>query len=489
MRLLTTTTIIVPLLSPQGRIHPNAMADSPKKRPALIQPRTLKGFRDFLPETMMPREALIETARRVYRSYGFAPIDTPVLEYLEILLGKGSEETDKQLYRFEDHGGRAVGMRFDLTIPLARFVAQHVGKLGMPFKRYHIGPVWRGENTQRGRYREFVQCDFDTIGTRSVVADIEMVLVIHDLLRAIGFERFTIHVNDRRILSGALEKLGLMGQESEGREQAGAVLRALDKLAKIGPEKVAAEMQATAGATIKQAEGVLELAKLTGTNAEVLDQTRTLVAGSEIGEAGAASLEQLLTGIAAAGVPDERVRLDLSIARGLDYYTGTVLETTLDDLPGIGSIASGGRYDNLAELYTKQEMPGIGASLGLDRLLAAMQELGMIEQVRTPAQVFIPYFDRDRLGEYLQLAAQLRAAGLTVEVFPEPKKLGKQLQYADRRGHRVAVIAGANEFADSTCQIKNLATGESTTVSTSNAAADVVAEIWRVLQTNPRSKI
>ena len=202
-----------------------------------IEPRTLKGFRDYLPEAMIPRERLIEVARRVYRSYGFSPIDTPALEYLEILTGKGGEETDKQLYRFEDHGGRAVGLRFDLTVPLARFAAQHAAELGTPFKRYHIATVWRGENTQRGRYREFMQCDFDTIGTRALAADVETALVIHDLLVALGIDEFTIHVNNRAVLNGLLERFGLA-------EQLTAILRSLDKLAKAGREKVAAEMAA-----------------------------------------------------------------------------------------------------------------------------------------------------------------------------------------------------------------------------------------------------
>src|SRR5688572_15302717 len=215
-------------------------------KPKLIEPRTLKGFRDYLPAAMIPRERLIETARRVYRSYGFSPIDTPALEYLEILTGKGSDETDKQLYKFQDHGQRWVALRFDLTVPLARFVAQHIGELGTPFKRYHIASVWRGENTQRGRYREFMQCDFDTIGTLSVAADIETTLVIHDLFRAIGIQAFTINVNNRMVLTGLLEKFGLA-------EKTTPILRALDKLAKIGREKVAAEMMSAAGATEEQA--------------------------------------------------------------------------------------------------------------------------------------------------------------------------------------------------------------------------------------------
>lgn len=422
---------------------------------ALIEPRTLKGFRDYLPEAMMPRERLIATAQQVYRSFGYSPIDTPALEYFEVLSGKGSDETDRQMYHFEDHGGRQVGMRFDLTVPLARFAAQHVGELGLPFKRYHIATVWRGENTQRGRYREFMQCDFDTIGTRSVAADIETALVIHDLLRAIGsaFGRdlgFTIRVNNRAVLSGLLAKLGL-GEKST------AILRALDKLAKIGREKVADEMVAAAGATPEQAAEVLKLAELSGTSEEVLTQLAPLVAGNPQGEEGVERLRQILQGATAGGVAAANLQLDVSIARGLDYYTGAIFETFLTDLPTIGSICSGGRYDNLAGLFTKQELPGIGASLGLDRLLAALEELGMIEKVRTPAPVFIPYFDKDRLSDYLRLAATIRAAGIGVEVFPEPKKLGQQLQYADRRGFRLALIAGQREFDAGTCQLKDLA--------------------------------
>jgi histidyl-tRNA synthetase len=435
-----------------------------------IQPRTLKGFRDYLPEAMLPRERIIEVARRVFRSYGYSPIDTPALEYLDVLLGKGGAESDKQLYRFQDHGGRDVGLRFDLTVPLARFAAQHAAELGTPFKRYHIAPVWRGENTQRGRFREFMQCDFDTIGTTSAAADVETILVVHDLLRAIGFERFTIHVNNRLVLAGLLESLGLESQAAD-------VLRVIDKLPKIGPQKVAEEIVQVAEASTEQAARVVELVQVTGTTEQVLARLQPLVANSRRGEEGAARLAGVFGALAAAGLAAKRVRLDVSIARGLDYYTGIVLETTLDDLPDIGSVASGGRYDNLAELFTKQQLPGIGASLGLDRLLAAMEELGMIEPVRTPAEVFIPYFEASRLGDYLRLAAELRAAGLAVEVYPDPVKLGKQLQYADRRGHRVALIAGERELAAGECQVKNLAGGDSTTV----ARADVLAEVRRVL--------
>lgn len=436
----------------------------------MIEPRTLKGFRDFLPAAMIPRERLIDTARRVYRSYGFAPIDTPALEYTEILLGKGGAETDKQMFRFHDSGGRDVAMRFDLTVPLARFVAQHAAELGMPFKRYHIATVWRGENTQRGRYREFMQCDFDTIGTRSIASDIETTLVVHELFLAIGFTDFEIHVNNRKVLTGLLDKLGLG-------DKATLVLRALDKLAKIGAAKVGEEIVATTGATSAQVDAVLGFATLAGTNDAILDGVAKAVAGNARGEEGAADLRAVLSACAAAGVPADRLKLDVAIARGLDYYTGTIYETFLTKLPSIGSVCSGGRYDNLAGLYTKQELPGVGASLGLDRLLAAMEELGMLPKATTPAEALVAYFDAERLHDYLALAAVVRKSGIGVEVYPEPKKLGQQLKYADQRGFRVALIAGSNELAAGQCQVKDLKSGTSEAV----ALADVPAAIARLL--------
>jgi len=422
----------------------------------MIEPRTLKGFRDHLPAQALARERILDIARRVYRSYGFAPIDTPALEYLEILTGKGSAETDKQLYRFTDHGGRDVGMRYDLTVPFARFCAQHIATLGTPFKRYHLATVWRGENTQRGRYREFMQCDFDTIGTMSPVADLETVLVVHDLLLAIGIERFTIRVNDRRVLGGVLAGLGLT-------ERSADVLRALDKLGKATPEAVAAELGGH-GVASEAAASLLEMAGLTGPPAEVLAALDGLVADSESGRAGVAALRDLLAGAKAAGVADGRVVVDPSIARGLDYYTGMVLESFLDDLPTLGSICSGGRYDNLAGLYTKQSLPGVGASLGIDRLLAGLEELGKISAVETPADVLLVFFDEAHLADYLRIAAALRAAGVAVELFPEPKRVGQQLKHADKKGFPAALIIGSDEFASGTAQLKNLATQQATTI-------------------------
>ena len=420
-----------------------------------IEPRTLKGFRDFTPDMMIPREKLIERVSRVYQSYGFSPIDTPVLEYLEILTGKGSDETDKQLYRFTDPGGREVGMRFDLTVPFARFSAQHIAQLGTPFKRYHIAKVWRGENTQSGRYREFMQCDFDTIGTTSVLSDAETALIINDVLEQVDlssdqpFTRFTVHLNSRKILTGLLEKIGLSGQTVP-------VLRALDKLAKIGPEKVAEEM-ALCGATGEQSGEILKLAALAnGSVAERLDALETMLDGNERGLSGVADLRTIFAIAASRGLPEGRFALDLSIARGLDYYTGTIFETFLDDYPQLGSVASGGRYDNLAELYTKEKLPGVGASLGLDRLFAGLEELKLLPQFASPVDVFFPLFDQSLATEYFRLAAELRAHGVGVEIYPEPKKLGAQLKYADKKGFTYALILGADEQAKGTILVKNL---------------------------------
>jgi histidyl-tRNA synthetase len=319
--------------------------------------------------------------------------------------------------------------------------------------------VWRGENTQRGRYREFAQCDFDTIGTTSNAADAEVVLVIHDLMRALGFERFRIHLNNRMVLNGLLESLGLAGQTA-------AVLRCMDKLGKAGPEAVQAEMVERAGVTPDGAKQVLDLVLMKGDNDAILTQVEQSFSANATLAGGTGRLRELLRVVTQAGVPADCVRLDLSIARGLDYYTGTIFETFLGDLPGIGSVCSGGRYDNLASLYTKQVLPGVGASLGLDRLLAAMEELNLLDKAATAAPVFMVQFAGEHLGYYQQTARQLRAAGVGVEVFPEAKKLGQQLGYADKRGFRLALIAGPDEIAKGVWQVKDLKAQTSETVPT-----------------------
>ena len=434
------------------------MSAEKEQKKKLIEPRTLKGFRDFLPEAMIPREKIIARIVDVYRSYGFCPIDTPVLEYLEILMGKGSDETDKQLYRFKDSGGREVGMRFDLTVPFARFSAQHLSEIGTPFKRYHLAKVWRGENTQAGRYREFMQCDFDTIGTTSVNSDIETALVINDILERVDprsdatFTKFQIHLNSRKILSGALDKLGLADKSTP-------VLRALDKLAKIGVDAVVAEMAQTAGATDEQARAILEVASSQGSNDEILGRLEKSLEGNELGLQGVADLRAILEATQAAGVPADRFAIDVSIARGLDYYTGAIFESFLTEYPKLGSVCSGGRYDNLAELYTKQTLPGVGASLGLDRLFAGLEELGMIEKTASTVDVFIPFFDAALSSKYFEIAAGLRRQGIGVELYPEPKKLGAQFKYADKKGIRLAIVVGSDEINRGVASLKDLRSG------------------------------
>ncbi len=442
----------------------------------LITPRVLKGFRDFPPALMIPRERLLEQARRVYRGYGFAPIDTPALEFTEILLGKGGEESDKQMYRFRHHDDD-VALRFDLTVPFARFAAMHINQLGVPFKRYHMGPVWRGENTQRGRYREFWQCDFDTIGTTANASDIEVALVIHDLMVALGVERFQIRISNRMILNGLLEQVGLAGKTA-------LLLRSLDKLPKIGAQAVVAEMVEKAGVTPEQAGRLLALAQLTGSNADILDRLQRDFGGNAKAADGISRLRELIAVTGAAVISEERLRLDLSIARGLDYYTGTIYETFLlgtwkDEkgeerpLEGFGSVCSGGRYDNLAGLYTKQQLPGVGASLGLDRFLAALEVMGVLPKVSTPAPVLVVQFDGQRLADYVRMAARVRAEGIGVEVYPEAKKIGQQLKYAEQRGFRVALIAGPAEFERGEWKVKNLATREETAVAEANVLAAI----------------
>ena len=437
---------------------------------SIIKPQTLRGFRDFLPEMMIPRLELIEKARTVYSHYGFSPIDTPALEYSEILLGKGGDESDKQLFRFIDQGDRDVAMRFDLTVPLARFAAQHIPQLGTPFKRYHIAPVWRGERPARGRFREFMQCDFDTIGTESLAADIETVLVIHDLLESIGLGEFTIHVNHRQLLNGVLEQHGLL-------EKTVPLLRSLDKLPKIGEEKVIEEMKQTAQVNQAQAQAVLNLAALKGEAATVIEQARPLVTESQRGQLALDALEELTKTCQDIGVASTRLHLDLSIARGLDYYTGTIFETFLDDLPGIGSVCSGGRYDDLAGLFTKQKLPGVGASLGLDRLLAAMYEMDKLDAVGTTSQILITQFDTQHLVDYQKLSRRLHQADIASEVYPEAKAVGKQLKYANKKKIPLAIIAGEDEFSQQTWQLKNLTNGTQNNIKD----ADIIEQVQQAL--------
>ena len=459
-----------PRILASGEVPAENDVSETSSRQTLIKPETLKGFRDFLPAAALAREQAIDIAKRVYRSFGYAPIDTPALEYSRILLGKGGTESDKQMFRFEDQGGRDVAMRFDLTVPFARFAAAHCQTLGLPFKRYHVGSVWRGEQPQKGRYREFIQCDFDTIGTESAAADAETLLVINELLVALGFERFSIRLNHRGVLNGLLESVGAL-------DRSAAVLRALDKLAKVGEEAVLKEMTEGAGLTAAAAEKVLAFCQIRGTGEEALNRVEQELGGISLAAHGVQTLRTLFAAATAAEIPAGRIRLDVSIARGLDYYTGTIYETFLDDLPGIGSVCSGGRYDNLAGLFTRQPLPGVGASLGVDRLLAAMEELNLTNQVATPAAVLVTQFEAEHFPDYVAVATRLRRAGIAAELFPDAKNIGKQLKYADKKQFRLVLIAGSEEFAARQWQIKDLRTGGQDSVSDAAIIQSVAARL------------
>jgi len=387
----------------------------------------------------------------VFSAFGFAPIDTPALEYTEILLGKGSNETDKQLFRFTDNGGRDVSMRFDLTIPLARFVALHQNELAFPFKRYHIAPVWRAEKPQKGRYREFIQCDFDTIGTESKTADAEIVGVISAALVKIDIKH-QVKINNRKILTGVLDSLSV-------KDKAVSVLRAIDKLEKLGREVVEKELTDEAQLNVEQISSVFRFIELSNGKlapSNLFSELNTFLRQSEIGQQGVKDLSEVYFQAQDFGCNPDDLEIDLTIARGLDYYTGTVFETKLRDLPSIGSICSGGRYDDLASLYTKRRLPGVGASIGLDRILGALEELGAIKKKSSPAKVYVCVLDDGAKQSSIQLASQIRNAGVACEVALEPSALGGQLKYADLKGIELAIIVGSNEISSKSAPVKNL---------------------------------
>lgn len=395
---------------------------------ALIEPRVLKGFRDFLPEMESRRLSLTTALSGVFRSFGFVPIDTPVLEYSEVLLGKGGGETDKQVYRFSDHGGRDVALRYDLTVPFARFMAEHVDELYLPFRRYHMAKVWRGENTQRGRYREFVQCDFDIVGTDSASADADTILVIARAMEILGAGPVRIRINHRLLFNRFLADLG-------AGELSVFVLRTVDKLEKIGEEETKAQLAEKLG--VERADKVMKYVTAGAGDpgfSETLAILRSLCA-AEDGEADKAEnrLRQVHRILLSSGATAS-VILDPSITRGLDYYTGIVFETTLADLPGIGSVCSGGRYDELAGLYTNRLLPGVGASVGLDRLMAALEELGRLPAAASAPDVLVITTDEVRLPAEHALAEKLRSMGIAAEVYPDSRKAGQQFAFAEKKG-------------------------------------------------------
>ena len=409
----------------------------------IIDPKTLRGFRDSLPQAEVGRLEVQEKLTRVFRRFGFVPIDTPALEYAEILLGKGGGETDKQVYRFRDHGQRDVALRFDLTVPFARFMAAHVHELYLPFKRYHMAKVWRGENTQRGRYREFIQIDFDLVGADSASADFEILMIMQESFRELGVPRFRIHLSHRELFNRFLAARGLSGNYLP-------VLRVVDKLRKIGPDEVRAQLVELAGET--SAGQMLEFVSSLDSDRETLRRVGSLLPADC---PPIQRLDALWRCIEDCGL-GEFFHFNPAITRGLDYYTGVVFETFLGDLPDIGSVCSGGRYNDLASLYTREKLPGVGASLGLDRLMAALEELGLAAGAATAPDVLILLLDEALLPGYHRLASALRAAGLAVEVYPEARKLAVQLKYAEKRAIPLAVIFGPEEQARGLYTLKDL---------------------------------
>jgi len=413
----------------------------------LIEPKILKGFRDSLPSTEIVRRYLIEKIENTFRSYGFVPIDTPALEYAEILLGKGGGETEKQIYRFNDNGQRDVALRFDLTVPFARFTAQHQNELVFPFKRYHIAKVWRGENTQKGRYREFMQCDFDIIGSDSPAADFEIMLLIRSALQALGLDA-GIRLNHRGLFNAFLSAIGIETKSVD-------ILRAVDKIAKVGHEETIKSLGEITGK--ENAQKILEYIGagsagcadadngISAYNA-VLGRVTQLSGGtSEMSE----RMRLIGTFIQDTGAADS-FRFDPSITRGLDYYTGVVFETFLTEMPDIGSICSGGRYDNLCGLYTNKAISGVGSSIGLDRMIAAMESLSKIPDIPGYAALAIACVDQGQSGKCQALAEKFRESNIACEVFVEGSRDGLVKQYvsAEKRGIRWLIIPGQNPLTD-----------------------------------------
>jgi histidyl-tRNA synthetase len=422
-----------------------------------IEPRRLKGFRDYMPDLMETRSRFQAVIREHARLAGFREIGTPVLEYAETLLGQGSDETDKQVYRFEDHGERKVAMRFDLTVPFARFVAEHQGTLVFPFKRLQIGDVWRGENTQKGRYREFCQCDLDIIGVDSVAADIEILACFYRILCGFDLGGFTMRLGNRVLLSAMLAKV-FPGIAAKGEAEA---LIALDKLDKIGQEGVVGLLSKIESASEAGAQKLIQVLLAKGDDGGTdRDAVRGLLTGHDVGLAELQRLETILAALQAAVAVNVggAVRIDLSIARGLGYYTGVVFETTLDALPGFGSVSSGGRYNNLAERFTNRSLPGVGGSIGLDRLLAGLEEMGKIKN-QFPTPVFIAVATEDALISASLLVAELRRNHVACDIGLTTGKLGHQFKHADRLGCRYVITLGTSEVEAGTYNLKDMADG------------------------------
>ncbi len=434
-----------------------------------ITPRTLSGFMELLPAKQAKLEKMMQVLRSTYSLYGFAALDTPVIEDAKILLAKGGGETEKQIYRFQK-GDSDLALRFDLTVPLAKYVALHYNELAFPFRRFQIGKVYRGERAQRGRFREFYQADIDIIGDGKldILNEAEIPAIIYRVFRGFGLTRFQIRVNNRKILNGFYAMQGLS-------EKSGDIMRTVDKLDKIGPQKVAAILIDDCGLTQPQAEEILKFIAIRGSNAEVLAALDGYAGRNELFDLGLGELKAVAANLSAFGVPEENFAVDLTIARGLDYYTGTVYETTLLDHPEIGSVCSGGRYDNLAEYYTEKALPGVGISIGLTRLFYVLDEQGLLNDAlpSAPADALVLPMTED-VSKAVELAETLRSAGVRVQLYGEQKKFKQKMSYADKLGVPYVVLLGEDEMAEGKCSVKNMASGEQLKLTPQEAAEHIL---------------
>ncbi len=431
----------------------------------LVKPRTPSGFGEYLPGEQLEFNRLMDIIRATYELHGFSPIDTPDIELSEVLLAKGGGETEQQVYRF-DHGRNDLSLRFDLTVPLARYTAQHESALTFPFRRYHIGKVHRGERTQAGRFREFYQCDIDIIGSNSAIVDAEFPAIINEIFEQFNFGEFTIRLNDRRVLNGFFEGIGL-------KEQSANVLRIIDKMEKISREDVVAELSEL-GLSNEQIDQVIDFTAIAGNNDEILGKLSGLNIQSELFEEGVSKLTALIQALRVMGVPESRFKIDLKIARGLDYYTGTVYETILDDHPEVGSVCSGGRYDDLASYYTNTELPGVGISIGLTRLFYKLREIGVITPTQqSPVDVVVMPIDQDQTQYALSVAKTLRDAGIGVMLYTESNAVKKKMRYADRMGFRYVVLIGEREVEAESVSLKDMDSGSNETVSVADLAQSI----------------
>ena len=422
-----------------------------------IEPRTLPGFMELLPKEQILFNKMKEKIQKSYEKFGFLPIDTPIIEMSDVLLAKAGGETEKQIYRFQK-GDNDLALRFDLTVPLAKYVTEYYNDLSFPFRRYQIGKVYRGERPQKGRFREFYQCDIDIIGDGelSIINDAEMPAVIYSTIKDLGFEDFTICINNRKLLSGLFKELDL-------EEKSVDIMRIIDKIEKIGKENVI-ECLKDLELNKNQIDDIINFIEISGTTEEKINSLEKLNYTNEIFNEGLEELKQVVKYVKVFGVPDSNFKVDLTIARGLDYYTGTVYETFLNEYRELGSVCSGGRYDNLAEYYTDKKLPGVGISIGLTRLFYKLNELNALkEEQNSIAKVLVVSMVEDN-SKALEVATELRSKNINAEVYLENKKIKAKFKYADRLAIPYVIVIGEDEIANNTVSLKNMQTGEQETL-------------------------